>query len=381
MPIVGMYGTLDSRSLENDMTYLTEPTFSHGTPEKCAVLLLNLGTPDAPTPQAVKPYLREFLGDPRVVEIPRLIWWFILNGIILNVRPKQSAIKYASIWMPEGSPLKVHTERQANLLRDQLKERAPDMPVEVHYAMRYGSPSIPSVLHELKTRNCQRILIMPMYPQYAASATGTAFDVVFNELTKQRNIPALRTVKHFHDHPGYIAATAQNIRDHWTLHGRPDKLVMSFHGLPRYTLDKGDPYHCECQKTGRLIAEALHLDTDQYIVSFQSRFGRTEWIQPYTTAVLKELGMKKTRRVDVVCPGFVADCLETLEEIAMEGQVEFKQAGGEEYHYIPCLNERPDWMQALSGLVLDNLYGWLDNPQPAQLEQSRLRALAMGASH
>lgn len=363
------------------MAYLTEPSFSHGTPETCAVLLLNLGTPDAPTPRAVKPYLREFLGDPRVVEIPKLIWWFILNVIILNVRPRKSAAKYASVWMLEGSPLKVHTERQATLLQNHIDERTLGIPLQVHYAMRYGNPSIPSVLRKLKNQNCQRILVIPMYPQYAASATGTAWEVVFNELAKQRNMPALRTIKHFHDNPGYITATVQNILDYWTLHGRPDKLVMSFHGLPRYTLEKGDPYHCECQKTGRLIAEALQLDTDQYTVSFQSRFGRTEWIQPYTTVVLKELGMRKINRVDVVCPGFVADCLETLEEIAMEGQVDFKQAGGGEYHYIPCLNERPDWIHALSDLILDNLHGWLDKPQATQLEQSRLRALEMGAEH
>lgn len=362
--------------------FLTEPPYTHGTPEKCAVLLLNLGTPDAPTPQAVKPYLREFLGDPRVVEIPRLLWWLILNGIILNTRPGKSAAKYASIWMPEGSPLKVHTERQATLLQGLLEERTRDGgQLEVRYAMRYGNPSIPSVLRTLKAQNCQRILIVPMYPQYAASATGTAWDVVFNELVKQRNMPALRTIKHFHDHPDYIAATAHNILEYWASHGRPDKLIMSFHGLPRYTLEKGDPYHCECQKTGRLIAEALQLDTDQYIISFQSRFGRTEWIQPYTTAVLKELGLKKIKRVDVVCPGFVSDCLETLEEIAMEGKEDFRQAGGEEYHYIPCLNERPDWMHALKDLVLNNLQGWLDTPQDTQLKQSRSRALAMGTKN
>ena len=363
------------------MTYSTEPTYTHGTPEKCAVLLFNLGTPDAPTAQAVKPYLREFLSDPRVVEIPKIVWWFILNGIILNTRPKKSAAKYASIWMPEGSPLKVHTERQTSLLQDYLEEHTQGMPLVVDYAMRYGNPSIPSVLDKLKKQNCQRILLVPMYPQYAASATGTAWDVICSELTKQRNMPALRTIKHFHDNPGYIAATVQNIRDYWTLHGRPDKLVMSFHGLPQFTLEKGDPYHCECQKSGRLIAEALQLNAEQYAVCFQSRFGRAEWIQPYTTSILKELGIKKTKRVDVVCPGFVADCLETLEEIAMEGKEDFKHAGGGEYHYIPCLNERPDWIHALADLVLDNLHGWLDKPQTSQLEQSRVRALAIGAKN
>ncbi|MBI1173821.1 MAG: ferrochelatase [Sideroxydans sp.] len=359
------------------MTYNQEPAFTHGTPEKTAVLVINLGTPEAPTGQALRPYLKEFLSDPRVVEIPRPLWWLILNGIILNTRPKQSAAKYASIWMPEGSPLKVHTERQTTLLQGYLGEKAKGIVVD--YAMRYGNPSIPDVLRKLKAQNCQRILLLPMYPQYAASTVATACDVVFAELQQMRNAPALRTVKHFHDDPRYIQAVAQNIRDYWTLHGRPDKLVMSFHGLPRYTLDKGDPYHCECRKSGRLIAEALGLDKEQYLVTFQSRFGRAEWLKPYTAATLAELGKQKTQRVDVVCPGFVADCLETLEEINMEVRNEFLHAGGGEYHYIPCLNERPDWIHALTGLALDNLHGWLDQPDAAQLEQGRLHALAAGA--
>jgi ferrochelatase len=362
------------------MRYKTEPSYLHGSNEKTAVLLINLGTPEAPTPQAVKPYLREFLGDPRVVEIPRAIWWFILNGIILNTRPKKSAAKYASIWMPEGSPLKVHTERQTQLLQASLREKIKEVPLAVEYAMRYGNPSIPNVLAKLKAQNCQRILLVPLYPQYAASATATALDAAFAELLKSRNMPAVRSIKHFHDDAAYIKATAQNIRDYWILHGRPDKLVMSFHGVPRYTLDKGDPYHCECMKSGRLIAEELGLNKEQYTVSFQSRFGKAEWIKPYTTATLKELGRLHTKRVDVVCPGFVADCLETLEEIAQEGKEDFQHAGGGEYHYIPCLNERPDWIQALADLVLDNLHGWLEEPDPLQREQSRLRALASGAT-
>ena len=361
------------------MSYQTEPAYAHGAAEKTAVLLVNLGTPESPTGPAVKPYLREFLGDPRVVEIPKAVWWLILNGVILNVRPKKSAAKYATIWLPQGSPLKVYTERQTALLQGYLGEKTKGTQLVVDYAMRYGNPSIPSVLARLKQQNCQRILLLPMYPQYAASATGTACDVVFNELATQRNMPALRTIKHFHDHPGYIAATAQNIRDYWTVHGRPEHLVMSFHGVPRYTLDKGDPYHCECQKSGRLIAEALGLSKAQYTISFQSRFGKAEWIQPYTTATLQALGKKKTRRVDVVCPGFVADCLETLEEIAQEGKEDFLHAGGGEFHYIPCLNDRPEWIHALTDLVLDNLQGWLDKPDATQREQSRLRALAAGA--
>lgn len=361
------------------MTYQTEPSYSHGTPEKTAILLINLGTPDAPAAAEVRRYLKEFLSDPRVIEIPKPVWWPILNGIILNTRPKKSAAKYASIWMPEGSPLKVHTGRQSDLLQGYLWKRTAGAQLVVDYAMRYGNPSIPDVLRKLKEQNCQRILLLPLYPQYAASSVATALDQVFHELQQMRNAPALRTIKHFHDHPGYIKASAQNIRDYWTLHGHPDKLVMSFHGLPKFTLDKGDPYHCECLKSGRLIAQELGLNEDQYLVSFQSRFGRAEWLKPYTAATLKDLGRQKTRRVDVVCPGFVADCLETLEEIAMEVRDEFLHAGGGEYHYIPCLNERPDWIHALTDIALDNLHGWLDLPDAAAMEQSRLRALESGA--
>ncbi len=362
------------------MTYSTEPNFAHGTPEKTAVLLINLGTPDAPTAQAVKPYLKEFLSDSRVIEIPKVIWWLILNGIILNVRPKKSAAKYASVWMKEGSPLKVYTERQTTLLSEHLRARVDGAHVVVEYAMRYGNPSVASVLAKLKAQNCQRILLTPMYPQYAASSSATAIDAVLKPLLKMRNMPALRTIKHFHDDAGYIKATAQNIRDYWTLHGQPEKLVMSFHGVPHYTLEKGDPYHCECLKSGRLIAEELGLSKEQYIVSFQSRFGKAEWVKPYTTATLKELGKNKTKRVDVVCPGFVADCLETLEEIAQEGKEDFQHAGGGEYHYIPCLNERPDWIAAMGDLVMNNLQGWLLKSDAVQLEQSRLSALSLGAN-
>ncbi len=360
------------------MTYKTEPTYTHGTPVKTGILLINLGTPDAPTAQAVRPYLEEFLSDPRVVEIPKAVWWLILNGIILNTRPKKSAAKYATVWLPEGSPLRVHTAKQTVLLQGFLGERT-KAPFVVDYAMRYGSPSIPSVLRKLKEQNCQRILVVPMYPQYAASSTATAFDIVFAELQQMRNTPALRTIKNFHDNPGYIKALANNINDYWMKNGRPEKLLMSFHGLPQFSLDKGDPYHCECHKTGRLLAQELGLKPEQYFLSFQSRFGKAEWLKPYTTATLKELGKQKTKRIDVVCPGFVADCLETLEEIAMEGKEDFQHAGGGEYHYIPCLNERDDWMHALTDLVMDNLHGWLNEPSAAELEQGRLRALAMGA--
>lgn len=365
------------------MSFATEPPYTHGTISKLGVLLINLGTPEAPTAAALRPYLKEFLSDPRVIEIPRLAWWPILNLIILNTRPKKSAEKYARIWTQEGSPLLVHTEKQAKLLQGYLGERT-RTPMVVEYAMRYGAPSVDGVLQKLKAQGCDRILALPLYPQYAASSTGTALDAVFASLAQMRNQPALRTVKHYHDHPGYIAALAQSINDYWMQNGRPDKLVMSFHGVPRFSLDKGDPYHCESQKTGRLLAEQLGLKAEQTALTFQSRFGRAEWLKPYTQATLEDLGKSGTRRVDVVCPGFAADCLETLEEIAMECRNAFLTSGGQEFHYIPALNERPDWIRALTDIALDNLSGWLVN-DPAQLKQaaelSRSRALELGAKN
>ncbi len=356
-----------------------EPIYQHGSSSRIGILLVNLGTPDAPTPRALRPYLKEFLSNSRVIEIPRWVWWLVLNGVILNTRPKKSAEKYALIWTPEGSPLKVHTERQTRLLLGFIGERIKPVPL-VEYAMSIGNPSISKVLARMKQHRCERILVLPLYPQYAASSTAAALDTVFTQLRKMRNVPAIRTVKHYHDHPGYINALAQNVRDYWKKTGKPDKLVMSFHGVPRFTLDKGDPYHCECQKTGRLLAEALNLGTSQFQICFQSRFGKTEWLKPYTTEILEQLGKQNARRIDVVCPGFVSDCLETLEEIAIEGRTTFVQAGGQEFHYIPCLNERNDWIHVLADIALANLQGWLGlEKSEEEAEQSRQRGIKMGA--
>ncbi|MET0218473.1 MAG: ferrochelatase [Burkholderiales bacterium] len=360
-----------------------EPPYTHGSPLKVGVVLVNLGTPEAPTPEAVKVYLREFLSDPRVVEIPRPIWWVILNLVVLTKRPKDSAARYALIWTKDGSPLRLHTERQAKLLQGYLGLGV-KTPFVVDYAMRYGSPSIPEVLRRMREQGCDRILVLPLYPQYSASSTATVFDVVFDELKRMRNAPAIRTVKHFHDDPRYIAALAQSVRDDWMKHGKPEVLVMSFHGVPRFSLDKGDPYHCQCQKTGRLLAEALDLKPHQYRVTFQSRFGGAEWLKPYTAEVLGDLGKSRTARVDVVCPGFTSDCLETLEEIAIEGKGEFLKAGGGEYRYIPCLNDRDDWMRALTGIAMDNLGGWVSatfDREKSEQEgvRTRERARALGA--
>ena len=361
---------------------LSEPPHRHGTLSSTAVVLVNLGTPEAPTAPALKRYLRQFLSDPRVVEIPKPIWWLILNGIILNTRPKKSAAKYASVWLPEGSPLRVHTERQAKMLGGHLGERGHHLTVTL--AMRYGSPSVPDVLAKLKAGGATRILIVPMYPQYSSSTTATVIDEAAVWLQKTRNQPEMRFIRNFHDDPGYIAALEKSVRKHWQANGLPgikDKLVISFHGLPKRSLDLGDPYFCECQKTGRLLAERLNLSAEQYLVCFQSRFGKAEWLQPYTAPTLKKLGENGTQRIDIICPGFAADCLETLEEIAMEGKADFLAAGGKEYHYIPALNEDEAWIKALADLVEHHLGGWpTQQPTtPHDLEASARHAIKLGA--
>ena len=338
------------------MSFRKEPPYSHGTIAQTAVVLVNLGTPEAPTAKAVRRYLKEFLSDSRVVEIPRVIWWFILNLIILPLRSAKSAEKYASIWSPQGSPLKLNTERQANLLRQQLQSR--EHRVQVAYAMRYGQPSLPTVLDQLKAQGCDRVLILPAYPQYSGTTTASIFDAVFAHFTKVRNLPELRLIKHYHDHEGYIQALKASVLAHWDAHGRPEKLVMSFHGVPKRTLMLGDPYHCECYKTARLLAAALGLSESEYLVTFQSRFGKAEWLQPYTAPTVQKLAQEGIRKLDVICPGFTSDCLETLEEIALEVKADFLLAGGKEFRFIPCLNDSSEWVQGMTEIVEQHLHGW-----------------------
>ncbi len=358
--------------------YLTEPVRRHEDQSRTGILLVNLGTPDAPTAKALRPYLKQFLSDTRVIEIPRAVWWFILNGVILNTRPAKSAEKYASIWTQDGSPLLVNTRKQASLLKGLLGERG-HRGLVVDFAMRYGNPSVESVIGRMREQGVERLLVVPLYPQYAGSSSATALDEVFRVLMTMRNMPEVRTIRHFHDDAGYIAALATHIRQQWQLQGAPDKLVMSFHGVPRFTLDKGDPYFCECQKTGRLLAEKLGLKPEQYVISFQSRFGRAEWLQPYTSVVLDELGKAGVKRLDIVCPGFLGDCLETLEEIAMEGKEIFQHAGGGEYRYLPCLNDNPQWIAALADIVEKNLQGWSGLPEEDGAARCA-RARALGAA-
>ena len=324
---------------------------NHVTTGTQAVLLVNLGTPEAPTPEAVRRYLKQFLSDPRVVEIPRIIWWPILNLIILNTRPKKSAAKYASIWTKEGSPLKLHTERQTKLLKGYIGE-AGNKDILVEYAMRYGQPSIASVLDKLTAAGAKQITIVPLYPQYAGSSTASVFDDVDTWQKKTGNAPELKRIRSYPDNPAYITALEASVREHWEKQGRRgDKLVMSFHGIPKRSVERGDPYQDECLTTGKLLASALKLKDDQYAITFQSRFGAAEWLQPYTQPTLEQLARNGLCSVDVICPGFPADCLETLEEIALECKDAFLAAGGREFNYIPCLNERQDWIAALASIV------------------------------
>jgi ferrochelatase len=350
------------------------------------VLVTNLGTPDAPTPAAVRRYLAEFLSDPRVIEVPRWLWRIILHGVILRVRPRRSAEAYHKVWTPEGSPLLVIARRQAAALQAALSARLPG-PVRVALGMRYGTPSIASALRELQAAGVRRLLVLPLYPQYSASTTGSTFDAVAAELARWRWLPELRVVTQYHDDPGYVSALAASLREAWAAGGEPERVLFSFHGLPRRYFEAGDPYHCACQKTARLVAEALHLPHERWALSFQSRVGREEWLRPYTDLLLKEWGAAGVKRVHVACPGFSADCLETLEEIDQQNRDFFLAAGGEAFHYVPALNDRADHVAALAGLVARHVQGWPEaDParDPAAVASdraaSRARALAMGAT-
>ncbi len=365
--------------------YTGEADFSHGRVPALGVLLTNLGTPAAPTTAAVRRYLGEFLSDPRVVERPRWLWRLILHGIVLRVRPARSARLYRKIWTPGGPPLLRITERQAEGLEARLRARLPG-PVRVVPAMRYGRPSIREGLEALRAANARRIVVLPLYPQHSAATSGSTFDAVTEVLRGWRWIPELRLIGHYHDAPEYLEALAGSIREHWETAGRPDRLLFSFHGIPRRYFLAGDPYHCHCQKTARQVAERLALDPGDWALAFQSRFGPEEWLRPYTDATLESWGRAGVRRVDVVCPGFAADCLETLEEIAGQNRELFLSAGGERFDYIPALNVRDEHIEALTALVLRHVQGWPEAEASweearvrREAEASRERALSMGA--
>jgi ferrochelatase len=326
-------------------------------PDTTGVLLANLGSPDAPTPAALRRYLAEFLADRRVVELPRLLWWPLLHGVILNLRPRRSARLYARVWTPEGAPLVAIGHRQAAAVAAALARRL-DAPPRVALGMRYGKPSIRAALQELCDHGCARVLVLPLYPQYFAGTTGSTFDAVAAALVRRRRVPALRFVGDYHDDEAYVAALACSVRELWDREGEPERLLLSFHGIPARYARAGDPYPEQCRRTANLLAAALGLPYERWLLCFQSRFGREAWLEPYTDRTLQSWAANGVRRVDVVCPGFAADCLETLEEIAILNRQRFLAAGGERFRYIPALNDRPEHIEALAGLIVRELQGW-----------------------
>lgn len=320
------------------------------------VLLVNLGTPDAPTTSSVRRYLREFLSDSRVIDTPKVIWWFILNCIILLVRPAKVAKLYQSIWTPEGSPLLKGSRAQAEGLQQLLDTRGLSCKVEL--AMTYGEPSVNRAIDKLRSSGCERILVLPLYPQYSATTTAAVMDAVYKSQQQQRDIPEFRFVKSYCDHPTYIQALADSITNHWQQEGQPDKLLMSFHGIPKRYADSGDPYPDECHKTARSLAQALEIEDGQWAYTFQSRFGPAEWLKPYTDKTLESLPGKGVKHVDIISPAFTSDCLETLEELKIENRNLFLEAGGERYEYITALNADPLFIQCLAELTEQHTQGW-----------------------
>lgn len=349
---------------------MNDPERAHREAGKTAVLLINLGTPDAPKPGAIRRFLRPFLSDPRVVELPRALWLPILHGFILPFRPYRLARAYAGIWTAEGSPLLAISRRQQAALSERL---GPELPVLL--AMTYGEPSMADVIEELERKQVRRLLVLPLYPQYSATTTAAALDALFAGLRCSRWLPELRHINGYHDEPAYIEALAQSLEAHWDANGRGEHLLMSFHSIPRRYLLAGDPYFCFCHKTARLLAERLRLAPSEWSVSFQSRLGREPWLQPYTDRVLPQLAARGVKRLDLVCPGFAADCLETLEEVAIRYAEDFRAGGGAELRYVPALNDAPAHVAALAGLIERHVRGWQAFGEPAEASAERARAM------
>ena len=339
------------------MKYLGKSDYNHAGSEKLGVLITNLGTPEAATPSALRKYLGEFLWDPRVVEFPRPLWWLVLHLVILRIRPRRSAAMYAKVWTKQGSPLMVHTKAQLAALKQVFQANQQEH-IEVDFAMRYGAPSIESALLEMQKKNVTQLLVLPLYPQYSGSTAGSTFDAIANTFAKLRWTPELRFVNQYHDEENYISACANRIKNNWSNHQQSQVLLFSFHGLPKRYLLAGDPYHCQCHKTARLIAEKLQLNENQWKLTFQSRFGREEWLQPYTDKTLEAMATEGVKSVDVFCPGFSSDCVETLEEINMENREVFLGAGGEQFQYIPALNDCEDHIEAIYKLAMNHMQGW-----------------------
>lgn len=327
-------------------------------PPPAGVLLVNLGSPEAPKAGAVRAYLRQFLADPRVVELPRLRWWLIRNLVVLPFRPLRLARSYRKVWTPDGSPLVVTSRHIAADLEWELKKRV-GRPVPVFAGMTYGKPTIAAALSVLRRRGCSKLLVLPLFPQYSATTTAAAMDVVFRHLTGWRRIPELRTVADYHDHPGYIGALAASLHDLWREDGAPSRLLVSFHGLPERYVSAGDPYEAQCRATAELLTERLDLDPNRIDVGFQSRFGREAWIGLATADLLRDAGTAGASSLDVICPGFAADCLETLDEVALTGRRIFTRAGGGGFRYVPALNRRPGHIAALAEIAIEHMSGWL----------------------
>ncbi len=343
-------------------------------PRKAGVLLVNLGTPDSPTPGAIRRYLREFLSDRRVVEVPRALWMAILHLFILPFRPARLVHAYGSVWSPDGSPLMAISRQQASALQQDLQQRMGSA-VPVELAMTYGQPSVSSAVDRLVEQGVDRIVVLPAYPQYSASTTAAAYDALWRDLMRRRRVPEVRTIGSYHDDVDYIAALAHSVREHWQQHGRGDHLLMSFHSVPVQYLEMGDPYFCYCHKSARLLAEALQLTPAQWSISFQSRLGNQPWLQPYTVDAVKQLGARQTGTLDVICPGFAADCLETLEEVAQGYNADFVAAGGTSFRYIPALNASAAHIAMLGRLAGDALTGWMPAttppPDPDRIDWAR----------
>ena len=324
---------------------------------KTGIVIVNLGTPDSTNWFDIRRYLKEFLSDPRVIETPKLIWQVILNGIILNTRPQKSAKNYQKVWTDEGSPLLVILNKQKKLTQDLLGKE--NLELEFAVGMRYGNPRTDKGLEVLREKNCNKIIVLPMYPHYCAATTGSTFDAVTNTMQKWRWVPSLRFISTYHDHPDYIKALANSIQKHWDKHGQPDKILFSYHGIPKKYFTKGDPYHCLCSKTTRLVREQMGLSEEFAMTTFQSRFGPEEWLQPYTDKTVEKLAKDNIEHLQIVAPGFSADCLETIEELDGENREIFEEHGGKKFSYIPCLNDQSDHISLIGALIKNELQGWL----------------------
>jgi len=364
------------------MKYLGDADYQHGSPSHLGVLMVNLGTPDSTEVKDVRRYLKQFLSDPRIVEVPRALWWLILNGVILRTRPAKTAEAYESVWdEQDGSPLLSISKKQSSALAEKLSV---SLDAKVVLAMRYGNPCVADALTQLRKANVRRLIVLPMYPQYSGSTVASVFDEVTAQMSKLRWLPECRFINQFFDEQNYIEALAKSVEQHWQHHGKPQQLIMSYHGIPQRYRTAGDPYFCQCQATSRLLADRLKLTENDFQVVFQSRFGREPWLQPYCDETLKSLPAKGVKNIHVMCPGFSADCLETIEEIDEENKEYFLEAGGEQFSYIPALNDHPAHIDMLAALVERHCKGWpeseqLDINDKDMLAASKERALALGA--